>query len=232
MEPDQWQTDLLRSSSSRMLLLCSRQSGKSQTAAAFALRTALLEAPALILMLSPSERQSSEIFRQKFLPFYEPWREIVPPTRETALTLEMSNGSRVVALPASENNVRCFSSVRLLVVDEASKVPDELYRSVRPMLAVSQGRLIALSTPFGKRGFFYEEWTSKRAWHRVQITADQCPRITPEFLREELETMGERYFRQEYFLSFVDSVDGYFGDAEIERAISADVKPLFGRDAS
>jgi hypothetical protein len=228
MTPDPWQESLLRSTFKRMLLLCSRQSGKSQTAAALALKTAILEAPALVILLGPSERQAGELFRDKFLPVYAPWRDIIPPTRETALTIELQNGSRVVALPASESNVRCYSGVRLIVVDEASRVPDDLYRSVRPMLAVSQGKLICLSTPFGKRGFFYEEYTSKRAWNRVMITADQCPRITPEFLAEELETLGERWFRQEYFLSFVDSVDGYFSDAEIERAISADVKPLFG----
>jgi hypothetical protein len=52
--------------------------------------------------------------------------------------------------------VRCFSP-GLVIVDEAARVPDDLYRAVRPMLAVSQGRLIALSTPFGQRGWFYDE---------------------------------------------------------------------------
>src|SRR5947209_6815711 len=67
LTPDPWQEKLLRSSSSRLLLLCSRQAGKSQTAAALALKTALLEPPALILVLSPTLRQSGELFRDKLL---------------------------------------------------------------------------------------------------------------------------------------------------------------------
>jgi hypothetical protein len=78
---------------------------------------------------------------------------------ESALRLELRNGSRIVSLPGDETTVRGYSGVRLLVVDEAARVPDDLYFSIRPMLAVSGGRLVCLSTPFGKRGFFYEAWT-------------------------------------------------------------------------
>ena len=53
------------------------------------------------------------------------------------------------------------------------------------MLAVSGGRLIALSTPFGKRGWFHAAWRSAEDWDRVKVTAEQCPRISAEFLVEE-----------------------------------------------
>src|SRR5262249_25275367 len=159
-----------------------RQAGKSATAAALALLTALVEAPALILLSSPVQRQSGELFRDKFMPLYRALGAPVPAVRETALTLELANGSRVVSLPGNEAGIRSYSSVRLLIIDEAARVPDDLYRSVRPMLAVSRGRLVALSTPFGKRGWFYEEWVGTGKWECVQARADQCPRITPEFL--------------------------------------------------
>ena len=68
--------------------------------------------------------------------------------------LKLANGSRILCLPGKEETVRCFSP-SLLIIDEASRVPDDLYRSVRPMLAVSKGRLIALSTYFGQRGWFF-----------------------------------------------------------------------------
>jgi len=61
MTPDPWQTDLLRSFSDRVLVLTARQCGKSQTIAAIALHTALLQPKSLILLLSPSERQSGEL---------------------------------------------------------------------------------------------------------------------------------------------------------------------------
>src|SRR5262245_32771625 len=64
LTPDRWQVGLLRSSSSRILLLATRQGGKSETTAGLALREALLRARSLVLLLSPSERQSGELFRK------------------------------------------------------------------------------------------------------------------------------------------------------------------------
>jgi hypothetical protein len=52
--PDSWQEQLLHSQAERLLLLCSRQAGKSTIAAALAVRTAVLQPAAPILLLSPS----------------------------------------------------------------------------------------------------------------------------------------------------------------------------------
>src|SRR5207244_1618180 len=143
-------------------------------------------------------------------------------TGESALQLTLANGSRVVALPGEEATIRCYSGVRLLVIDEAARVPDVLYRSVRPMLAVSRGRLICLSTPFGKRGWFFEAWQGsaegKDRWDRVRITARQCPRIMPEFLAEERIELGERWFKQEYGCSFEDVVGAFFTSEALDAA--------------
>ena len=99
--------------------------------------------------------------------------------------------------------MRGFARVHMLVIDEAARVPDDLYRTVRPMLAVSHGRLICLSTPHGRRGFFYEAWmTGGDTWTRIQAPATEIPRITPEFLAEERRELGDSYFRQEYECSF------------------------------
>lgn len=228
MMPDPWQASLLRFPSPRTLLLCSRQSGKSTTAAALALRTALLESRRLVLLLSPSLRQSSELFR-KVADLYRdlgrPVASISP--RDSALHLDLANGSRIVSLPGSEGSIRGFSSVSLLLVDEAARVDDALYRSVRPMLAVSQGQLVCLSTPFGKRGWFHEEWAGRNPWQRVKITADQCQRIPAEFLEEERMALGERWYRQEYSCSFEETVDSVFAHADVMATLRDDLQPLF-----
>jgi hypothetical protein len=190
------------------------------------LRTALLEAPALVLLLSPTERQSGELFKDKVLRLYNALGRPVPAVQESALRLTLANGSRVIALPGKEESVRCYSSVALLVVDEASRVVDSLYRSIRPMLAVSRGRLAALSTPFGKRGWFHEAWAGAEAWDRVRIRADECPRITPEFLAEERRALGDRWYRQEYECSFEDTIDALFSSEDIAAALNCDVQPL------
>lgn len=226
MDPDPWQADVMRSQAERTLLLCSRQAGKSSVSAALAVRTALLEPGSPVLLLSPSQRQSGELFR-KVLDLYQALGRPVPATRETALQLELANGSRVLSLPGTEGTVRGFSKVSLLVIDEAARVSDPLYYAVRPMLAVSRGRLVALSTPFGQRGWFHAEWTGAGDWARVRVTADQVPRITPEFLAEERRALGERWFAQEYACSFESTIDAVFDYRDIQAALSADVKPLF-----
>jgi hypothetical protein len=196
-------------------------------AGALALCEALIRPRSLILLLAQNQRASGELFRDKLLPL---WRSLGRPLQDrppTQLTLELANGSRVLSLPTSEGGIRCYSGVRLLVVDEAARVPDDFYRTVRPMLAVSNGRLICMSSPFGRRGFFYEEWISNHVWERVQIKATDCPRISKEFLTEELEAIGERWFNQEYMCSFEDMIGAVFRAEDIDAAFSEDVQPLF-----
>jgi hypothetical protein len=102
--------------------------------------------------------------------------------------MELANGSRIEALPGTEKTIRGFSGVNLLLVDEASRVDDALYFAVRPMLAISGGRLLLLTTPFGRRGIFYEEWTGDGAWERYEVPArcllsGSCPKLFDVTLR-------------------------------------------------
>ncbi len=138
LDPDPWQEQLLRSTSSRILLNCSRQSGKSTMSALIALHRALYFPGSLVLCLAPSERQSKELFG-KVADFYRKLRGASPPASDRKLGMHLPNGSRIEALPGSEKTIRGFSGVGLLIVDEAARVDDELYFAVRPMLAVSGG---------------------------------------------------------------------------------------------
>jgi hypothetical protein len=123
LEPDEWQAGVLRSDAQRMLLLASRQAGKSSVAAALALRTALLRPRSPVLLLSPSLRQSGELYR-KVVDLFGALGRPMGVSAESALRLELSNGSRVVSLPGDEKNIRGFSGVALLIIDEAARVED------------------------------------------------------------------------------------------------------------
>ena len=217
VEPDPWQARALRSTAPRMLLNASRQSGKSTTVALMTVHTALYRPGSLCLMLSPTQRQSGELFR-KAKGLYGALGHAERPLEETALSLRLANGSRILSLPGKEETVRGYSAVALLCIDEASRVPDALYMSVRPMLAVSGGRLVALSTPFGTRGWWYEAWRSDEPWERFEVPAEQCPRIAPDFLEEERRTMGEFWYRQEYGCEFLDALTQAFRREDVERA--------------
>jgi len=209
-ELDDWQAEVMRSDADRVLLNCSRQSGKSTVAALLALHRAVYQPEMLALLLSPSLRQSSELFR-KVAGYYQRLADPIPTEAESVLRIELQNGSRIVSLPGKEQTIRGFSGVDLLVIDEAARCPDDLYRACRPFLAVSGGRLICLSTPFGRRGFFWREWQEGGDdWLRVKITAEECPRITAGFLAEEKQHLGAWWFAQEYESRFMEAETAVF----------------------
>ena len=228
--PDPWQERVLRSHSKRLLMNCSRQSGKSQTAAVLAAHRALYHPNNLVLVVSPSERQSKELFR-KVADLFGRLETKPEMPEDNKLSCVLDNRSRILSLPSSEKTVRGFSAVDLLLLDEASRISDELYVAVRPMLAVSGGRLVALSTPFGKRGWWFEAWTNGgENWERVKVKASDCPRISPAFLAEEKAAMGHLFYQSEYECEFVDTVDQVFGYDLVMSAMSPEVQTLFTED--
>lgn len=221
--PDPWQEEMLSSGAPRILLNVSRQAGKSTMSGVLAVHKALTVPGALVLILAPSERQAKETFA-KAAALY---RHDIPADSYRKLGMELRNGSRIEALPGSERTVRGYSAVDLLIVDEAARIEDALYHTVRPMLAVSGGRLIMMSTPFGKRGVFFETWEKGEGWERYMVPATECPRIPPEFLEEERRSLPAWVFEQEYMCQFADSEAGVFGHEDIERAVDDEIQPLF-----
>lgn len=227
VEPDEWQARFLRSEASRVLLNCSRQAGKSTTTAVKSLHKALYEPGSLTLVLGPAERQAKELFG-KVSDFYRKLGCRVRADSDRKLGMVLENGSRIEALPGSEKTIRGFSGVDLLILDEAARVDDGLYYAVRPMLAVSGGALMMLSSPYGKRGVFYEAWTNGSDWEKYEVSAVECPRIPAEFLKQEREALPDRIYRQEYECSFEETEDQVFSHEDVGRAMTDDVTPLFG----
>ncbi len=134
---------------------------------------------------------------------------------------------RIVGLPGTEGSVRGFSAVSLLLIDEASRVEDRLYKALLPMLATTNGDLWLLSTPCGKRGFFYEEWEyGGPAWFRISVPATECPRIDAAFLENARNTLGSDWYAQEYLAQFVDNGLSYFSRDIIEAALDDSFKAL------
>lgn len=223
--PDPWQADLLRSSSKRVLVNASRQSGKSTVAAIKALHTAVFRPGSLVLILAPAFRQSVESFR-KTLDAYHAGERPVEPDSEARMHLELVNGSRIVALPGTERTVRGFSDANLVIIDEAARIPDDLYLGIRPMLVVSGGALMLVSTPWGRRGVFYQEWEGGSGWERYHVPDTEVPRFSRADLEEE-RLRGERYYRQEFLCEFVETEDQVFDQDAVMGAVEPDVE-VFG----
>jgi hypothetical protein len=218
LTPDPFQSRLLCSQSDRILLLCSRQLGKSTSVAFKALNTAYLVPDALVLLASKTERQSGEL-HQKVQRFHKRLG-LVPTVRDMALTLELANGSRIIALCGEGDNFRGFSDPTMCIIDEAAIVSDSVMTALLPMTIVSGGSLIALSTPQGKRGWFYEKWISDdMSWERINGKAIDSPRINKERLEQQRKDMGERKFAAEFNNEFVESEGQLFSDETIEAII-------------
>ncbi|MCU1263597.1 MAG: hypothetical protein JWO80_6482 [Bryobacterales bacterium] len=225
-EPDAMQREVLESSAGRGILNCTRQWGKSTVAAAKAVHRAYTRAGCLVLMASPTERQSAEFLR-KASEMAARLRITPRGDGDNEISLLFPNGSRIVGLPGTEGTVRGFSAVSLLLIDEASRVEDRMYKALRPMLAVGAGDLWLMSTPYGKRGFFYEAWEhGGEQWKRISVPATECPRISAEFLEQERSEMGPAWFRQEYLCEFVDNGAQLFDRGVVEGAIDWELEPL------
>jgi hypothetical protein len=210
-----------------VLLNCARQSGKSTMAAILALHRVSWCPSSLVLILAPAERQAKELFT-KVAEAYRTLGHAIPAESYRKLGMQLANGSRIEALPGTEKTIRGFSGVDLLIVDEAARVDDGLYYAVRPMLAVSAGRLMLLSTPAGRRGVFHEEWTNGEGWERYEIPASEVPRIPASFLDEERAALPAFIYEQEYCCRFIDNEDQLFGYELVSSSITDEVAPLFG----
>jgi hypothetical protein len=228
-EPDAPQARVLAAQANRGILNCTRQWGKSTVTAIRAVHRAWAIADSLVVVVTPGERQSGEFVR-KASRLVRKLGMRVRGDGDNDISLLFPNASRIVGLPGVDATTRGFSNVSLLLVDEASRVSDEMYEAVRPMLAVSGGDLWLMSTPSGRCGFFFEEWErGGPEWLRIAVPATECPRISHSFLAEERRKRSARSFGQEYLCEFGDSEDSVFREDIIRRAIRKDVKPLFGK---
>ncbi len=229
LDPDPWQRQVLRSTTPQRAELISRQGGKSTTTGGRGYHRAVVKNDQLVLLLSPSLRQSGELFR-KVLAFHNKVG-VMDAVQQSALSIEFTNGSRILALPGKEETVRGYSAVDELIIDEAARVQDALYYMVRPMLAVSQGSITLLTTPFGKRGFFYKEWTTNaHLWEQFLVTAHDIPRIDPEWLAAEKALIGDLWFRQEYECKFIETEEQLFSYELLQAALIDEVEPLFASE--
>jgi hypothetical protein len=225
-EPDAKQAEALDCGAKQVIINCSRQWGKSTVTAAKAVHVAHTRPESLVIVASRAERQSNEFLRkaQSFV------RRLGLPVKgdgKNRVSIALPNGSRIVGLPGRADTTVGFSAVSLLIFDEAALVKDDLYYELWPMLTVSDGDLWLLSTPAGRRGFFYNEWMKGGdEWFRVSVPATECPRISPEFLERVRKRLPEERFRQSYMCEFAGVPGALFREEDVLACLRDDIEPL------
>lgn len=190
--------------------------------AALALHKAIIKPEQTICVVSPTQRQSSEVILRvrRFLGNLPE----VTALREAVLGVELDNHSRIIALPGQEHSIR-GNSPDLLVMDEASRISDGVYHAAIPMLTATAGDLIALSTPRGQTGWFYELWENGDAdeWHREKIPYTEISRLDPGVIALARASMPEVVFAAEYECSFAAAPGAVFSAADIDAMFTDDV---------
>jgi hypothetical protein len=224
--PADWQAQVMRAQPRRHLILCNRQAGKSTTIGAKAAK-GLVYDPGLYLIIAPTLRQSKLLFK-KTRSIYARLAGVPRIVKDNETEFELDNGSQLVALPGDDDaTIRGYSAPKAVYIDEAARVDDKVFAALRPMLAASpNGQLVALTTPYGRRGWFYEAWEfGGAAWERTRITANECPHISEQTLAEEREGMSEWQFRAEYLCEFTDTNEAFFSseliDAMVDNSLEA-----------
>ncbi|MDX2152221.1 MAG: terminase family protein [Bryobacteraceae bacterium] len=226
-EPDALQEEVLRSGD-RVLLCCSRQWGKTTVTAIKALHMAMYVPRSLVLVASPSERQSRLFLRVVRTLAFQLGLGLLKGDGDNRSSVQFPGGGRIVGLPGRPDTVVGFSGVSLLIFDEAARVSDEIFEVLNPVLAVSGGALWCMSTPKGKRGFFYTIWKRGAGdeWVRIAVPATECARIPAAFLERQKRDLPDRKFRQEYMCEFLEPEGAVFTEAMLANLFTDAVKPL------
>lgn len=222
-----WQSKLLRSTARRIVVPCSRQVGKTETTSYKSLHGALNNPGRDVLIISPSQRQSIEMLL-RIKSIYRGMRAAPRLVKDNDSEMVLPNASRVISLPGTEGTVRGFANVKLLVIDEAARVDDEVFASVLPMVG-SDGQILALSTPWGQRGWFYElaEEAPRNGWEKHRVTVYDSGQWSPERIAEVRASVGKFVFASDYEALFQDTDDQLFSTEDVRRAFTSDVQPLF-----
>jgi len=199
--PDARQAEILDCADPNLMLLCTRQFGKTTLTAIKALHFALTHPGAIVLVVSPTARRSGEwirVLRGFLITLGLPLKS----DRIHAFSAVLPNASRLIGLPGTVNSNRGYPA-HLLIVDEAAFVPDAVYKVLTPSLAATGGAQWLISSAGPESGFFYEQWRDTLLpWRRFRVPAGDCPRISPVFLARERLLLGESAFQQEFLCEF------------------------------
>jgi hypothetical protein len=199
VEPTKWQEEFLRAPrGASILALTARQCGKTTTAAWAMAHAALFSPSSLSVVACPAQRQSAEAVRRV--------REAVIKAggkleADNTYTLELTNGSRVMALPGSDDSIRGLTVDAWIVADEAARLSDEMIAALRPMRARRpDARFAMLSTAWTRTDPFWMAWAGDaQSWIRLKATADtDAVQYDPKFLEQERLALGEVAFKCEY----------------------------------
>jgi len=218
IKPFPYQAKLLEDTNKRIVACMGRQTGKTTTIAMKAIHFADTNPNVTVLITAPSLRQSMIMFDRIAAFVYSSAHLRNEIVRATRTLIHFENGSKIIALPCSENLLRGYTA-HMVILDEASWIPEEVITQVLfPMLTTTQGYAIFLSTPWDKNHFFYRAFVNPNySVHKVK--SQECPLVTAEFLEEMRQNMTREAYLMEYEAEFVEALNSYFTQELIRKCV-------------
>jgi len=211
IELDNWQKEVLEWGGD-ICVRSGRQVGKSTIISIKGAEYALKNPKTTTLIISAVERQAYLLFEKTLAYLYENHKSKIKKGKDkpTKHKITLVNGSVIWCLPTGLTGygIRGYT-VDLLIADEAAFIPEDVWTAITPMLAVTKGQKILISTPHGKEGYYFERFTDPnfKSWH---ISSEECERISKEFLERERNSMTKVQYAQEYLGEFVDELRQFF----------------------
>lgn len=213
---DNWQKEVLSHEGS-ITIRAGRQVGKSTVIAMKAAQFSRDHPGTTVLVIAAAQRQSSLIFEKirGEVDLMVENKQLEYDDEPTLTRIRLKNGSRIYSLPAGRTGyfIRGFT-IDLLIADEAAYIPEEVWKAVIPMIAVSRkmrglGWIILLSTPFGKGGYYYDTFHDND-FRQFHLSSESCPRIPKDFLLKEKKRLTKAEYAQEYLGEFIDEWNQFF----------------------
>ena len=211
MKLDKWQNDVL-DTKGNICIRTGRQVGKSTVVSIKAADYAAKNPNKNILVIASVERQAQLLFEKIMDRLFRKYPKMIKKgkDRPTKSKVYLTNGAKIYCLPTglSGHGIRGYT-VDLLIADEAAFIPEEVWTAVTPMLAVTKGNIILLSTPYGKGGYFYRCFQDPR-YTSFHVSSEDCPRKDDLFLDSERKRMTKLQYAQEYLGEFIDELRQFF----------------------
>jgi phage FluMu gp28-like protein len=234
--PTDYQKNFLEDTSRRILLCWSRQSGKSHTIAAKAIWYSLNHPKTLSLIVAPSLRQSlilSDKIEDHLANLTSKQRKgWIQKQQRTQILFK--NGSRIIALPCSENLLRGYTA-DIIICDEANFFQhdeDIFYSILMPMLATTDGTLIVSSTPWNKDSVFYRFYNDPTFSKHIVTwqEAVEAGLMKKDFITQMQSLLPTERFQREFEAQFVEDIDAWLPQSLIVKCIESSLEPYTFED--
>jgi hypothetical protein len=205
-------------------LLCGRQVGKTTAMSIKAVELCInsFKAGEFILICSITEKQAYHMLTKALVYAEAKYSKMIKTGRDkpTMHKILFKNGTGILCFASGERGegLRGYT-IKKLMIDEGSRMSDEFFIAVSPMLSVVRGSMDIASTPCGKQGFFYKASLDEK-FKKFYISAEDCPRHTKEFLKSEELRLTKLAYAQEYLAIFTDELKRLFNDELINKICS------------